>query len=372
MRVELAEKNKLETARNHVRRRFEPFLSHIDIQDRDIYWGEVEVLYQAFYAYEEVLATFSDRPNQTNSLLAAMERITRYLTAGQVKELIPPQPDQRDDVLARYASPLQASGVSPSVTTTTTHRSHYFISYSPADAQEFVLRLADTLAAGPPSFPIWLDRRQLRAGDDWDEQIVDAIRSCESVLFVMTRDSVSDSSVCKVEWTRALRYKKPIVPLFGPPRCRIPFRLANRQYIDFTSDFARSLARLRDYLQWLQSPDGKLHSLRDCLSDAQLDAARVADRAEKTRLDADIGQLEAEILEQERALPRTEPEQQARIREDIAELERQIAQQQKVIDNPKAAEQRVQQSIEAGLEGERKPANPSAGSRTASSSTRLR
>jgi tetratricopeptide (TPR) repeat protein len=45
----------------------------------------------------------------------------------------------------------------------------------------------------------------------------------------------------------------------------------------------------------------------------------------------------------------------------MAELERQIAQQQKVIDNPQAAEQRVQQSIDAGLEGERQPAKPVSG-----------
>jgi hypothetical protein len=44
---------------------------------------------------------------------------------------------------------------------------HYFISYSSADAADFALRLADALTAGPPSFPAWLDRRDLRSGDDW-------------------------------------------------------------------------------------------------------------------------------------------------------------------------------------------------------------
>src|SRR5689334_20722478 len=106
--------------------------------------------------------------------------------------------------------------------------SHHFISYSSADAEEFALQLCDALAAGPPSFPVWLDQRELQAGDDWDTQIVGAIKTCASLLFIMTRDSVGDESVCKNEWTSALRYKKPIVPIKLHPDAELPFRLASR------------------------------------------------------------------------------------------------------------------------------------------------
>src|ERR671933_372719 len=82
---------------------------------------------------------------------------------------------------------------------------HHFISYSSVDAQDFALRLCDTLTAGPPSFPAWLDKRRLQPGDDWDTQLLDAIKTCASLLFIMTRDSVEDESVCKNEWTSALR-----------------------------------------------------------------------------------------------------------------------------------------------------------------------
>ena len=90
---------------------------------------------------------------------------------------------------------------------------HHFISYSSVDGLDFALRLNDDLTAGPPPYPAWLDKRRLQPGPDWDDQIAEAIRSCDSLLFVMTRDSVKRQSVCKHEWEYALKYKKPIVPL---------------------------------------------------------------------------------------------------------------------------------------------------------------
>ena len=114
---------------------------------------------------------------------------------------------------------------------------HYFISYSSVDGKDFSIKLADELASGPPSYSVWLDQRHIRPGEDWDEQLVKAIRSCKALVFVMTEDSVSANSVCKAEWVRALRYKKPIIPLLYNPEAELPFRLGSRNYIDFTSSF---------------------------------------------------------------------------------------------------------------------------------------
>jgi len=207
----------------------------------------------------------------------------------------------------------------------------FFISYSAVDGKEFAIKLADELAAGPPPIPVWLDQRALRPGEDWDEQLGEAIKMCKGMIFVMSADSVRPDSVCKNEWVRALKYKKPVIPLLVHRDAELPFRLGSREYIDFVGRFEAAAARLRKHLAWMDSPEGQLQTLKYRLSDAQ------------------------------RELPRAEPEQQTRVREDIAELERQIAQQQRVIDNPKAAEQRVQQSIEAGLESERKPVKPVGG-----------
>src|SRR5262249_6726207 len=92
-----------------------------------------------------------------------------------------------------------------------------FLSYSSVDGLEFALRLRDALEAGPPSIGLWFDKRDLQAGIDWDEQLAGAIRDAEGVLFVMTLDSVTPNSVCKKEWTRALKYKKPVIPLLVHP-----------------------------------------------------------------------------------------------------------------------------------------------------------
>ena len=77
----------------------------------------------------------------------------------------------------------------------------YFISYSRVDAEEFARRLADQLVAGPPSYPVWLDARDLQPGGDWDTQIRDALQACGGVLFVMTADGVQDHSVTKPQST---------------------------------------------------------------------------------------------------------------------------------------------------------------------------
>ena len=213
---------------------------------------------------------------------------------------------------------------------------HHFISYSPADAQDFAFTLCDQLTAGPPSFPVWLDKRELQPGEDWDEQIVDAIRTCDSLIFVMTPDSVAPNSVCKNEWSRALKYKKSIIPLKLNPTVEIPFQLENRQWLDFSGDLKPALARLRSHLNWLKSPEGELRLLNDRLHDAQRAWRRAPD-----------------------------PQQQARAQDDIAQLEQQIEALQKVIDNPTAAAKRVEESIERGLERERQPKTPvSAAKRT--------
>ena len=51
----------------------------------------------------------------------------------------------------------------------------FFVSYSSVDGSEFALSLADKLAAGPPPYAAWVDKRKLQPGrEDWDDQVVKA------------------------------------------------------------------------------------------------------------------------------------------------------------------------------------------------------
>src|SRR5262249_35456001 len=61
-RVDDAEKDRVEGARQHARRRFDRFLDWLDEDQIESYWGDVEIPYKSFYAFEEVLAVFADTP----------------------------------------------------------------------------------------------------------------------------------------------------------------------------------------------------------------------------------------------------------------------------------------------------------------------
>jgi hypothetical protein len=183
---------------------------------------------------------------------------------------------------------------------------HHFISYSRVDAEDFAVRIVSSLTAGSPPHRVWLDQRELKPGLDWDEQIGEAIKTCDSLLFVMTRDGVKPDSVCKREWTLALRYNKPVIPLRLEVDAELPFRLEPRQFIDFSRDFELALARLRAHLLWFTEPEGVLQTLHDRLA----------------------GTL--------RALPRAPESDRPRLMKEIADLERQIERQQRIVDDPHA------------------------------------
>jgi tetratricopeptide (TPR) repeat protein len=203
---------------------------------------------------------------------------------------------------------------------------HYFVSYSRIDAADDAVWLADTLVAGPPSIPVWLDKRDLRPGEAWDEQIVEAIRTCRGLLFVMTTDSVRPNSMTKPEWIRALRYKKPVIPLRFRRDAELPFRLEPREYVDFTGSVEAAMTRLRQHLEWMATPAGALQVLKERQADAERELERT-----------------------------TEVSERARIEQELKELRRQIAAQEHMLADPQAASQDTQQRIASGLEREREP-----------------
>jgi hypothetical protein len=103
MRVELGEKAKLDRSREYAHGRFVVFLDDLPEDRREGYWSDVEVVYYQYYAYEEILATFGDRPGSSISILASLERLTGYLSAGEVDRLAAPSEFDRQAVLVRYS-----------------------------------------------------------------------------------------------------------------------------------------------------------------------------------------------------------------------------------------------------------------------------
>ncbi|MEU7867645.1 FxSxx-COOH system tetratricopeptide repeat protein [Dactylosporangium sp. NPDC049140] len=109
MRVEDAEQVKLEIGRDHARRRFRSFLEHRNLDEANRYWGDVEIPYKPFFAYEEILATFAERPRLETSLLAAYERLAGVLTDGDVREMPAIEESERRQWLAKFERPRPSS-----------------------------------------------------------------------------------------------------------------------------------------------------------------------------------------------------------------------------------------------------------------------
>ena len=109
MRVDPFEKDKLDRRRLYAQSKFDPFIQHVPITEREKYWVETEVPYMPYFAYEELLSTFRENPNDPKSVLSAMVRIANYLIPPEGDEgarfefasLISPQ--IKDEILKEFA-----------------------------------------------------------------------------------------------------------------------------------------------------------------------------------------------------------------------------------------------------------------------------
>ncbi|WP_062433027.1 FxSxx-COOH system tetratricopeptide repeat protein [Herbidospora daliensis] len=119
MRIDDGEKEKLDAGRQLARARFDHLPKNMTAEERNRYWGAVEIPYKRFYAFEETLATFGDGAGSPTSLLAAYERLTTAVTEGEVTSLPPMeeslrtrwleaftrrQPAEQADILLSYVA----------------------------------------------------------------------------------------------------------------------------------------------------------------------------------------------------------------------------------------------------------------------------
>ncbi len=115
-----------------------------------------------------------------------------------------------------------------------------FVSYTRTD-KEFVARLANDLLK--QHVDVWLDMYRIEPGRSWARQVGEALDTCQSMLVVLTPASVASDNVDD-EWNYYLDQKKPIVAVLREP-CKIPYRLAKLQHIDFNViPYEQALSRL--------------------------------------------------------------------------------------------------------------------------------
>jgi MinD-like ATPase involved in chromosome partitioning or flagellar assembly/tetratricopeptide (TPR) repeat protein len=198
MRVENAEAFKLESGRDYARQEFSPFVA--ELTDVERYWGEVEIQYKPYFAYEEILAPFAERPRVENSLLAAYERMASWLTGGRVRELPPMDDALRRTWLAEFERrrPALASDV--------------IVSYVPVDRMWAEWMVAELAAVGLR--PTLVDVEF--AADDADEQLARSLSGARYVLLVLSKDYI-ESRLGAAMWRRVSQLgagsRNPLVPI---------------------------------------------------------------------------------------------------------------------------------------------------------------
>ena len=201
MRVELAEKERLDAARHVARATFSRYLGHLSREKRADYWGRVEVLYHPFFAYEEVLATFAERRRQTNSLLASMEVLAGLIT-GTTTEVKMAEP-QRLEGLKKFERPR------PTLPRPSAINRPVYISYNREDGESAQL-LADALRYR--DVEVSWDRALLKPGDEYASKLSEAL-DASSVAIVLVGKRLQESEWQQSEIMRALAMRKRVVPV---------------------------------------------------------------------------------------------------------------------------------------------------------------
>lgn len=108
---------------------------------------------------------------------------------------------------------------------------HVFISYSRRD-REIVDKIANALKKS--DVEAWVDREDIRAGNSWRLQIVEAIEACDAFILVLSPNSVASDNVRK-EIDLAQDSGRVTIPILLEPvklPTAIRYQLAGLQFID--------------------------------------------------------------------------------------------------------------------------------------------
>jgi cellulose biosynthesis protein BcsQ/tetratricopeptide (TPR) repeat protein len=223
---------RLNLGRDYARSRFDHLLTRMDPAELQRYWGAVEIPYRSAYSYEEILATVGDRPGQRNSILAACEWLTGYLTDGAVTRLVPTDETQRRAMLAQFQQarlPMNDSS--------------FFISSHHAD-HRWAEWIADVMqAAGGTVFRPWT----IAAGSNLQHETDRALSRASHVLAIVSDGYLASQSTQR-EWRGAIETDpsgtlRRLLPVRVVP-CEMPAELRNVQIIDLVGADETEATRL--------------------------------------------------------------------------------------------------------------------------------
>ncbi len=124
-----------------------------------------------------------------------------------------------------------------------------FISYSRKDSA-FVRRMVDDLSSR--GVDIWLDQRDIKAGERWDTSVQNALRDSDYFMVVLSPESVASENVMD-EIAYAVSKTKHVFPILYRD-CDIPYRLARVQYVDFRGSYETGLERLLEEIRLAPAP----------------------------------------------------------------------------------------------------------------------
>lgn len=171
-----------------------------------------------------------------------------------------------------------------------------FISYAKEDSQS-ASRLYHALLAVPGVVP-WLDSKRLLPGAKWKVAIMSALKSCDLVIVLLSRNSVSKNGFVQQEIAEALDMLKQFPPdrIFLIParldECRPQHpELEEIQWVDLFPEWDSGLALIVQAIQnqtgvFVTPPTPQADTLVETITSAESFTRRLQARGEMTGCDA--------------------------------------------------------------------------------------
>jgi len=129
-----------------------------------------------------------------------------------------------------------------------------FISYSRVD--HFFAELVK-IKLEEKDISVWVDKGQLRPGNDWRMGIDKGISGCSVVLLALS-DHSAKSSYVTYEWASAMGKGKPIIPV-RLNECQMHPKLDPIQYLDFSNPISQPwddlIERIKEIEIDVETPD---------------------------------------------------------------------------------------------------------------------